>query len=124
MRGDTKKLNFSAIPFNRFLAHVDFSPRRGKTGRGGGGEEEYTESVTSVARVYRAFDLPILTIEARRQRVGEGGGGGGRRGYWRRVVGGDSSETRLLLSTKLITLFGNRLRRKARRFHALRCARG
>jgi len=65
-------------------------------------------------RVYRAFDLPILTIEARRQRRR-------RRRGWRAVEG--QSETRLLLSTKLITLFGNRLRREARRFHALRRAR-
>jgi len=77
MRGDTKKLNFSAVPFNRFLAHVDFSPRRGKTGReAGGGRRVHGERYVR-RRVYRAFDLPILTIEARRQRVGGGGGGGG-----------------------------------------------
>jgi len=51
----------------------------GRRGEGGEREKSYGESVTSVARVYRASDLPILAIEARRRQW--------RRRWWRRRRG-------------------------------------
>lgn len=68
-----------------------------------------TECTETTYRCINAPSISILTIEA----------------SWEREIrrySGEESETRLLLSTKLIMLFGNKLQRKARCFHALRRA--